>query len=599
MPLHTFSASSSSPSTLAAEHPIAHGLHQLASSTLELASASSSSSSVAAAAATATACATVGNESRWYRQPLLINEDHGKTVYDETLNLDGECERVIADDYNIIIGSSDILRLTAGRWLNDNIINFYYQLLQHQHNQRLMRSETTMSARMYSTFFVSALYDSDTNTYRYEKVKRWSRKLNVNIMSLDLLLVPINVNGNHWACAAIWVKQARAEYYDSLSGSKSGAIAEKLCNVLIRYIHDEFQRAAAVGPMIDADVGKWTIDIRRDIPQQRNGDDCGVFTCMYADYIINMIDLTDNSLDGTDDECSKHIANYRKHILVQIVEHSQKKVAVHDVTKASIDGHEDDDDDCRIIDVHQPSISSSSHSTVVALSHLALPSDGSDGDDDDVPADLKRKLDIVKRFANSEPIQLSSCSGTMGAKSSDTKVSYSYSELRHNAIAALCGRMQLILGGSMKDQRIVDAGHANGLALATMAILYPDTQCDGIELHDQRYANSLMLQKKLTDQVGINNLRFHYGNIEDKKFISLYSQATVLYMYDWCYSASTLDFAADLVNSRTTQIQLLISAHTLSFWSPRLHSVQQVNPPLRGYFRSSSESHNLYFYTVV
>ena len=34
---------------------------------------------------------------------------------------------------------------------------------------------------------------------------------------------------------------------------------------------------------VEFDVSGWSVSTPRDIPQQRNGSDCGVFTCMVSD----------------------------------------------------------------------------------------------------------------------------------------------------------------------------------------------------------------------------------------------------------------------------------------------------------------------------
>ncbi len=52
---------------------------------------------------------------------------------------------------------------------------------------------------------------------------------------------------------------------------------------LMQYLKDEWS-AKKGGDLPDAD--KWKlVACESDVPQQRNGYDCGVFTCMFADFL--------------------------------------------------------------------------------------------------------------------------------------------------------------------------------------------------------------------------------------------------------------------------------------------------------------------------
>jgi len=67
------------------------------------------------------------------------------------------------------------------------------------------------------------------NTYFYQKLseqgydkanlKRWTKRMKLDIFSLDKLLIPINIGNAHWTCAVINFADKRFEYYDSMSDS--------------------------------------------------------------------------------------------------------------------------------------------------------------------------------------------------------------------------------------------------------------------------------------------------------------------------------------------------------------------------------------------
>jgi sentrin-specific protease 1 len=153
--------------------------------------------------------------------------------------------------------------------------------------------------------------------------------LSIDVMSLDLLIVPINLNNTHWVCAALWLQEKRIDYYDSLNGCHGA----ELCNALIRYVHDEMQQKHP-NSMGEFDINSWSVNIRNGIIHQDNGYDCGVFICMYADYIIRNIDPRESPDEQRNqDMVNQHIEDYRKYILLQIVKHNRNKVSNFDVTR--------------------------------------------------------------------------------------------------------------------------------------------------------------------------------------------------------------------------------------------------------------------------
>lgn len=81
----------------------------------------------------------------------------------------------------------------------------------------------------------------------------------------------------HWCMAVIFMTEKRIQYYDSMSGSGTTCL-----NVLLRYLHDEMQHKKSA----TFDASDWElVTTDDDTPQQANGSDCGVFSCMFADYL--------------------------------------------------------------------------------------------------------------------------------------------------------------------------------------------------------------------------------------------------------------------------------------------------------------------------
>lgn len=104
------------------------------------------------------------------------------------------------------------------------------------------------------------------------------------IIEQDLVMFPVNVNQNHWCLAVINFNQKRFEYYDSLQGEN------RLClNAMRNYVKNEAKQCSGIEKY---DLSGWTDYVPDDIPRQKNGCDCGVFTLQFADYLSEGLPLS-------------------------------------------------------------------------------------------------------------------------------------------------------------------------------------------------------------------------------------------------------------------------------------------------------------------
>ncbi|KAH9412280.1 putative Ulp1 protease [Ordospora pajunii] len=149
----------------------------------------------------------------------------------------------------------DLNRLADGGLLNDKIINVYFEIVSKY---------STQAVHSFSTFFYSALRSRGV-----EWVQRWTSE--VNIFDNKLIFIPVHVPG-HWCLVVMDVEEMQLEYYDSL-----GTADMQVVDFVIEYLRAEWCRVCGDG-------FKISIKPMKDIPQQQNGTDCGVFVCMYARY---------------------------------------------------------------------------------------------------------------------------------------------------------------------------------------------------------------------------------------------------------------------------------------------------------------------------
>ncbi|CAD7083436.1 unnamed protein product [Hermetia illucens] len=241
------------------------------------------------------------NYSKQYNEKKDINlkEDEFPQITNKEADIihkaiyEGPQDEVLINKFKIKITRRDLNTLTPDSWLNDNVINFYFNLIANRCDEE--RNKHFTKVHTMSTFFAERLLQSG-----YEGVKRWTRK--INIFSFDLILIPIHVDQSHWCLATINFKEKALKYYNSM-----GTPNTRLLEVLADYLRLE----SLDKQKIPLDTSEFVKENVQDIPQQTNGNDCGVFCCMYAEYI---------SRDHKISFSQKNIPYFRKRIILDILQ---------------------------------------------------------------------------------------------------------------------------------------------------------------------------------------------------------------------------------------------------------------------------------------
>uniref|UniRef100_A0A915BAK9 Ubiquitin-like protease family profile domain-containing protein n=1 Tax=Parascaris univalens TaxID=6257 RepID=A0A915BAK9_PARUN len=135
-------------------------------------------------------------------------------VWDRKLPLD---ERISAE-----LTRKDLMTLRGLDWLNDEVINFYMDLI----CERARNDPSLPKVYAFTTFFYPSLLGKG-----YQSVRRWTRK--VDIFEFDILLLPIHL-GAHWCLAVIDFPNKRIDYYDSMGGENRQCLS-----ALANYLGEE------------------------------------------------------------------------------------------------------------------------------------------------------------------------------------------------------------------------------------------------------------------------------------------------------------------------------------------------------------------------
>ncbi|XP_034000487.1 sentrin-specific protease 1 isoform X3 [Trematomus bernacchii] len=206
--------------------------------------------------------------------------------------LDGAHYEILSEGFGLSLTRKDLQTLSDLNWLNDEVINFYMNLLVERSKDPKLPSVNT-----FNTFFYPRLRSSG-----YSAVRRWTKK--TDIFSKDILLVPVHL-GVHWCLSVVDFRKKAIMYFDSMGGNNDGA-----CQILLDYLLQESKDKKGKA----LDTSDWTLHSKKrsEIPQQMNGSDCGMFTCKYADYITK-----DRPITFT----QKHMPYFRRRIVWEILNH--------------------------------------------------------------------------------------------------------------------------------------------------------------------------------------------------------------------------------------------------------------------------------------
>lgn len=178
----------------------------------------------------------------------------------------------IITKFNVDINVQKIMCLNPGCWINDEIINFFMQMLLEKNN--CCKSKQSF---FLSSFFMERLLCTDKK-YKFDNVRNWTKT--INIYDQEHIFIPVNVSNTHWTLVVVSMLNRTIYYYDSCG--KSGL---KFMNAVLRWLGDVINsdNIKYRSYIFTADWQKVNV---KDIPTQSNGYDCGIFVMMYA-YVIN------------------------------------------------------------------------------------------------------------------------------------------------------------------------------------------------------------------------------------------------------------------------------------------------------------------------
>lgn len=201
---------------------------------------------------------------------------------------------------NINITTADLIRLKDTEYLNDNIMDFYVELLKTRESETAASRPGYTRNHFFNTHFMTMLLNSKNpdlsmrGKYEYKQVRRWTigRTQRVDLFACHQIFVPICINDVHWTLAVIDMEKKTIRYYDSL-----GDDGQTYLDALQTYVADEWRDKKS--STLPAWMNDWRL-IRgsRATPQQDDHtNDCGVFVLCSADLLAQGLPLSFDQQD--------------------------------------------------------------------------------------------------------------------------------------------------------------------------------------------------------------------------------------------------------------------------------------------------------------
>jgi sentrin-specific protease 1 len=130
--------------------------------------------------------------------------------------------------------------------------------------------------------FVAAI-ELTLDPIQVRKVKGYTR--NIDIFNFDLLFIPTNIKNMHWTMIVVKMQSKEIHHYDSMSGE--GTIYTTL-------VKDWLVREMFLKKNQELKISEWKVMTKEaGVPQQKtNGNECGVFAMMCADFVSDNLPMT-------------------------------------------------------------------------------------------------------------------------------------------------------------------------------------------------------------------------------------------------------------------------------------------------------------------
>ena len=128
---------------------------------------------------------------------------------------------VLIEIHAIDITPKKLQCLRPRTWLNDEIINVYFAML----------NDGDQTSYCFNTFFMEKLLGPECHRYSFSEVQRWTKHFDV--FSQPRILFPVDIRNNHWTLLVIYIPEKEIHYFDSMGSNGSKKYLEPILQVYL------------------------------------------------------------------------------------------------------------------------------------------------------------------------------------------------------------------------------------------------------------------------------------------------------------------------------------------------------------------------------
>ena len=187
--------------------------------------------------------------------------------------------------------------LQKGAFITNATIYFFSALLlQRDHAMSLAYPTSWVRSWIYGVHFYTKLItvkNTDQKKYQYLHVNGHGKRVpDGDIFALDRLMIPINITDSHFFTICVYMQLKTIQVVDSLPNDTGRR--EELDHIL-QYLIDEHKMVRPNHPV--PDWSKWKLIPANhvdnsSVPRQcSQTNDCGIFTCLFMDYLMLKLPL--------------------------------------------------------------------------------------------------------------------------------------------------------------------------------------------------------------------------------------------------------------------------------------------------------------------
>ncbi len=192
----------------------------------------------------------------------------------------------------------DLHRLKFGMLYTKDIM-YYMDYLQEQDKIMCKKLHGRKPSLFYNIGFIT--FDTTNNPKCITTKPRCAR--GENIFDMRYIFIPIH-HGLHFACAVIYMEQKKIKCYYSLhfdNVTRHGCRHKiKMQEDTLQVLRDYLQNKQHMKDKRKDLPNEWKLYTMCKVPQQdtTNTTDCGVFVCMFCNFILNdcKVDFTQNNI---------------------------------------------------------------------------------------------------------------------------------------------------------------------------------------------------------------------------------------------------------------------------------------------------------------